>query len=106
MTDYPKPSLTVDAVVISGEGKHMRLLVIERGKDPYKGSWALPGGFVDPYENPARAVLRELEEETGLVPPYLVSRSACARARGATPVVGPFRNPTSSTSPKKWLYSR
>lgn len=70
MTEYATPSLTVDAVVLAGEGKHMRLLVIERGKAPFQGQWALPGGFVDKDENPAMAVLRELEEETGLKPKY------------------------------------
>lgn len=63
---FPKPSLTVDAVVISGRGEAMSLLVIERAKDPHAGRWALPGGFLDQYEIPVNACLRELEEETGL----------------------------------------
>ena len=44
----------------------MALLAIERSNPPYAGSWALPGGFVDPYEIPVQACLRELREETGL----------------------------------------
>lgn len=67
MTDYPKPALTVDAVVLAGLGEHMEILLIRRAKDPYQGALALPGGFVDPYEQPRAAVLRELAEETGLV---------------------------------------
>lgn len=68
MPDYPKPSLTVDAVVLSGLGRAMRILLIQRAKPPFQGDSALPGGFVDPYEAPLQACLRELEEETGLVP--------------------------------------
>lgn len=66
MADYPKPSLTADAVVLAGSGAAMSLLVIERGNAPFRGSFALPGGFVDPGELPYHACLRELEEETGL----------------------------------------
>lgn len=59
--EYPKPSLTVDAVVIV-LGK---ILLIERKNAPF--GWALPGGFVDPGENAEQAVARELKEETGLI---------------------------------------
>jgi len=72
MADYPKPSLTVDAVVLAGEGEAMRLLAIERDRPPFAGRQALPGGFVDPYELPPLAAARELAEETGLrLPPGL-----------------------------------
>ena len=66
MTDYPKPSLTVDAIILAGQGHNTRLLVIQRANEPYKGFAALPGGFVDQYEQPFHAVTRELCEETGL----------------------------------------
>lgn len=63
----PKPKtplLTVDAVVFDGEG---RLLLIRRGNPPFKGAYALPGGFVDIGETVEAACRRELLEETGLV---------------------------------------
>ena len=69
MASYPKPSLTVDTVVLAGSGEHMSLLVIERGNPPYQGMFAFPGGFVDPYEPPLSAAIRELREETGLCLP-------------------------------------
>lgn len=59
--------LTVDAIVIGMEGGVKKLLLIERGQDPFKGHWALPGGFVEDDEDLEAAAKRELEEETGLV---------------------------------------
>jgi 8-oxo-dGTP diphosphatase len=64
---YPRPSVTVDIVVYGYDGgKQLKMLLIERGGEPFKGSWALPGGFVDLNENLETAALRELEEETGV----------------------------------------
>jgi len=60
--EYRNPALTVDAAVRRGD----EVLLIQRGNEPWKGAWALPGGFVDYGEDPRDAVLRELEEETGL----------------------------------------
>jgi len=60
---YPRPALTVDALIISTDGK---VLLIQRKNPPFEGLWALPGGFVDMDETPEMAVLRELKEETGI----------------------------------------
>ena len=58
--------VTVDAVVFSmSEGK-AKVLLIKRKKEPFKGKWAFPGGFVEMDEELAEAVARELVEETGL----------------------------------------
>lgn len=65
--EYPRPSVTVDIVVYGYDGgKQLKLLLIRRGSDPFKGHWALPGGFVDMGEDLETAALRELEEETGV----------------------------------------
>ena len=65
---YRNPALTVDALVIKKNRQcQYDLLVIQRKKEPFAGSWALPGGFVDYGEDPEDAVRRELMEETRLV---------------------------------------
>ena len=58
--------LTVDALVFSGNGDDMQLLLIRRKHDPFVGMWAFPGGFVEDDEELETAACRELEEETGL----------------------------------------
>lgn len=64
MAGKPKtPLLTVDCVVFDRAG---RLLLIKRKRPPFKGQYALPGGFVDIGETVEDAALRELEEETGI----------------------------------------
>jgi len=65
--DWPRPMVTVDAVVFTFSGDRVKVLLINRGKEPFKGKWALPGGFLDMDEELEDAVVRELEEETGLV---------------------------------------
>ena len=64
--EYPRPSVTVDAAIFRKSGKDYEILLIQRGAEPFKGGWALPGGFMDMDETVEEAVIRELEEETAL----------------------------------------
>ena len=63
--EYPRPALTVDVAIVTREARP-RVLLIQRKKDPFAGSWALPGGFVEENERLADAARRELVEETGV----------------------------------------
>lgn len=65
--EYPRPAVTVDAVVLRGTGDAREVLLVRRGAEPFLGRWALPGGFVDENERLEDAMRRELAEETGLV---------------------------------------
>ncbi len=69
--DYPRPALTVDAVVFGFDAGALKVLLVERDHAPFAGRWALPGGFVQMEETLDEAVRRELEEETGLARIYL-----------------------------------
>ncbi len=59
----PGPVLTVD-IIIEYPGR--RIILIKRGKEPYLGSWALPGGIVEEGETVEQCAIREAEEETGI----------------------------------------
>lgn len=62
---YPRPAVTADVAVITTE-QEPKVLLIQRGNEPYKGHWAFPGGFMDMDETTEQCAIRELEEETGL----------------------------------------
>src|SRR6187549_982432 len=63
---YPRAALTVDCVVFGFDEGELKVLLIERGLEPFKGKWALPGGFVRVDETLEQAARRELAEEAGL----------------------------------------
>ena len=63
---FPPFAVTVDVVLLRVEGGELGVLLIQRGKEPYLGGWALPGGFVEPEEDLPAAAARELCEETGM----------------------------------------
>ena len=71
--DYPPFAVTVDLVVLTLRDGALHVLLVERGADPWRGRWALPGGFVQPDEGLDAAAARELAEETGVrdVPGHL-----------------------------------
>jgi len=62
---HPRMAVTVDVALFS-DGAAPEVLLIRRGKRPFEGRWALPGGFVDMDERLADAAARELSEETGV----------------------------------------
>lgn len=64
--DYPHPALTADVVLLAPSDGDLQVLLIQRDKPPFRGAWALPGGFVKVGESPKEAARRELEEETGI----------------------------------------
>ncbi len=73
--DWPRPAVTVDIALFTVAGilqnLRLRVLLIQRGENPQRGSWALPGGFVHDNEALETAALRELQEETGIGPVFL-----------------------------------
>lgn len=68
---YPHPAVTTDVVIFSIRDNELKLLLIRRGGAPFKGKWALPGGFVQLHESLDEGARRELQEETGLSGVYL-----------------------------------
>ncbi|WP_237153301.1 NUDIX hydrolase [Oryzibacter oryziterrae] len=76
----PHPAIATDIVVLALEGSTLGVLLIERGEEPHKGAWALPGGFLRPDETVEACGMRELQEETGI--------------RAEVDLVGVFSDPT------------
>jgi 8-oxo-dGTP diphosphatase len=69
--EYARPALTTDCVVFGLDDNDLKILLIERASAPFKGRWALPGGFAVVGEHLDDTARRELEEETGLTDIYL-----------------------------------
>ena len=67
-TAFPPFAVTVDVVVFTLVDEVLHVLLVRRGTEPYRGAWALPGGFKRTTETLEAAALRELGEETGVAP--------------------------------------
>jgi 8-oxo-dGTP diphosphatase len=68
---HPHPAVTVDCVVFGFDEADLKLLLIKRKLDPFKGRWALPGGFIKMEDSLEQAARRELADETGITQLYL-----------------------------------
>ena len=68
---YPHPAVTTDCAIFGFDGKELHILLVERGVEPFKGEWALPGGFLKMDETAEECARRELVEETDLHDVYL-----------------------------------
>ena len=76
--EYPRPSATLDAVILrTPQLGFPEILLIKRGREPFVGRWALPGGFMEMDEKPLSGAARELAEETGLYDLPLKPLFAC-----------------------------
>lgn len=69
--DYPRPALTTDCVIFGFDGGDLKVLLIERAIEPFYGSWALPGGFVQMDETADECAMRILKKETNLEGIYM-----------------------------------
>jgi 8-oxo-dGTP diphosphatase len=64
--DYPRAMVTTDILVFGWDSRELQIMLIRRKQDPFGGSWALPGGFIEMSETLEKSARRELAEETGL----------------------------------------
>ena len=88
--EWPRPALTVDAILITKQSPS-QVLLIQRKQDPFGGSWALPGGFVDEMEPLHTAAARELLEETSV---------DISKIGGSLTQIGSFGDP--GRDPRGW----
>lgn len=68
---YERPSVTIDAVILTVRDRRLEVLLVKRRHWPFEGMWAIPGGFMQPRESLEDAARRELEEETGVRDVYI-----------------------------------
>jgi 8-oxo-dGTP diphosphatase len=71
---FPAFAVTVDVVILTMAGGVLHALLVRRGQQPFKGMWAVPGGFKRPGETLDEAARRELSEETGVDVPSLLTQ--------------------------------
>lgn len=71
VSKYQRPSVTADMIIFTVRENDLKVLLIKRGGHPYKGMWAIPGGFVNMDESLEEAARRELQEETSVTDVYL-----------------------------------
>lgn len=101
--NWPRPMVTVDAIVFNINDGNPKVLLIKRGNEPFKGKWAFPGGFVDMDEELEDAAARELAEETGLTGVKLTQLQAfgkCGRDPRGRNITIAFIGRTPSASPR------
>ena len=65
---YEHMGVTTDCVIFTYEDRKLKVLLVRRGAEPYKGEWAFPGGFLRMDETAEQGALRELREEPALWP--------------------------------------
>jgi len=68
---YPHHAVATDIAIFTLSEERLAVLLIERGLDPFRGCWALPGGFLKPTEDLDTCARRELFEETNVEAPLL-----------------------------------
>lgn len=73
-SQFPAFAVTVDVVILTMSEGALHMLLVRRGESPFKGMWAIPGGFKRPNETLHEAARRELAEETGVDVPTLLTQ--------------------------------
>ena len=85
---FPRPAVTVDTAIfdLHDEDRVPRVLLILRKNEPFKGMWAIPGGFLEMYEELEDGAARELYEETGVdIPPADLQQVVAVGRRNRDP---------------------